>query len=76
MINCGGLEFQGDGNGGASIKIKHDTTENAETVRTVIVSPEEWAEVIREVRPSQAERILDVIDEKLAGEGKKSKGTK
>lgn len=66
MISFGGLEFLSDGQGGVSINVRHNATDNSEVVRSVLVPAEKWAEIVNDVRPAQKERIEDVIDSELA----------
>lgn len=45
-IKQDGLEFIPNSDGGLTIKIGHNSTENSEVVRSVVFTPEQWSEII------------------------------
>jgi len=46
MIILGGLRFNPTAVGGMVIEVGHNGTENADIIRTIVLSPEEWEKLV------------------------------
>jgi hypothetical protein len=51
VIARGGLRFEGTADGGVTIAVGHNATENAEVIRTVTLDRESWSRLVAEVSP-------------------------
>jgi hypothetical protein len=55
-IIYGGLRFDPTAVGGMAIRVGHNGTENADIIRTVVLSPEEWQSLITATVEPEAKR--------------------
>lgn len=52
----GGLNFRPTPDGGVTIEVGHNATENADHIRSVTFTREEWDAILAVLRPTAAER--------------------
>lgn len=59
-IKHSGLEFIPNSDGGITIKVGHNSTENSEIIRDVVLTPEQWGKIVISTIPVGPAPSVDI----------------